>query len=320
MKVFTQKKYGGPEVLNPDEMEKPVPKENEVLVKVKALSINPAEWHLLQGRIWLVRLGFGLTKPRNPVPGADVAGIVEAVGNGVTSFKRGDQVFGRVWNGGLAEYICVQEDKIALMPDGTSFEEAAAIPLAANTAQVALYRTLKVQEGQSLLINGASGGIGSFAVQLAKYYGAEVTAVCSSRNKELVQSLGADHVIDYTHEDFTLHTHQFDLFADLVGNRPLQQIRHLLKPKGRGVFVGFTDARKMMGFMLGGSLLSAVGSRKFFSIDVKTNGKDLEYLGQLVKDGFLKPVIDRVFPFEETPRAFAHLGTRHARGKIVIRL
>lgn len=321
MKAFVYHQYGEPEeVLTPDEIEKPVPKDHEVLVRVKALSLNPAELHLMRASIWMVRFGYGLTKPRNKLLGADVAGVVEAVGKKVNSLKVGDKVLGRNFSGALAEYACLEEGKATIMPDMLSWEEAAAIPLASITAFVALCKEGTVQPGEKVLINGASGGIGTFAVQLATFCKAEVHAVCSGRNAELVRSLGATEIIDYTKEDFTRREDKYDLVVDLIGNRPVGDLRRALSPSGRCVMVGFANASNMLGFMLKGTWLSKTTKQSFISMDAKTKSEDLEFITRLVVAGRMKPVIDEVYAFEALPEAFAHLASRRARGKIVVTL
>jgi NADPH:quinone reductase-like Zn-dependent oxidoreductase len=319
MKAFVYHQYGEPEaVLSLEEISKPVPKDHEVLVRVKALSLNPAELHLMRASIWMVRVGYGFTKPRNKLLGADVAGVVEAVGKKVQSLKIGDKVLGRNFSGALSEYACLEEDKATLMPDMLSFEEAAAIPLASITALVALCKEGNVQPGEKVLINGASGGIGTFAVQLAAFCKAEVTAVCSGKNADLVRSLGASEVIDYNVEDFTQSKTKFDLVIDLIGNRPVGELRRSLAPTGRCVMVGFSNASNLLGFMLKGAWLSRTTGQSFISMDAKTKAEDLEFITRLVVSGKMKPIIDQVYPFESLPQAYAHLASHRAKGKVVV--
>lgn len=320
MKAFIYQKYGSPDLLELKEVFKPVPKDEEILIEVEAISLNPAEWHQLRGSIWLIRLSNGLLKPRKPILGADIAGIVEAVGKNVTSFKVGDRVFGRNTEGGLAEYACLAENQAALIPDDLSFESAAATPLAAITALIGLKDKGKIQSGQHVLINGASGGIGTFAVQLAKYFGATVTGVCSGRNAQLLKSLGADHLIDYTKEDFTKSKVQYDLVLDLVGNRKVSDINQILKPRGKCVVIGYSNFRRMLNFMMEGSWRSLFSKKSFIIMNAVLKKEDLEFLGSLLEKGSLKPVIDKAFTFENMPDAFDFLGTGRTRGKTIISL
>ncbi|OJJ22467.1 hypothetical protein BKI52_07235 [marine bacterium AO1-C] len=316
-KAFVYKKYGSPEVLKLEQVAMPQPQPHEVLIKVAALSLNPAEWHTMRAALWMLRLKNGLFKPKHPILGADVAGKVVAVGAQVHSLKVGDQVFGRNFKGGIATHTCLDENKAAKIPQKLNFEEAAATPLASITALVAL-RKGHIQAGQQVLINGASGGIGTFAIQLAKHYNAVITGVCSGQNSELVHSLGANRVIDYQQEDFTKTGDTYDLVIDLVGNRPIDELQKVLKPGGRCMVVGFSNVKNMLGFLVKGGWVSRFGNKKFIPIDAQIKTTDLEYIGQLVQDGIIYPLIDRAYDFEATPEAFHYLGTRRAKGKIVI--
>ena len=320
MKAFLNTTYGSPDVLKLEEIPVPKPKAEEVLVKVASLSINPAELHLLRATIWMVRLASGLLKPRNPVLGADVAGEVVAVGANVKTLKVGDRVFGRTHSGGLAEFVCLKEEKANVLPQTIDYDIGAALPLVGITALVALRDYVEILPGQQVLINGASGGIGTIAVQLAKNMGAEVTAVCSTPNVQLVKDLGADHVIDYKKENFTAGTNQYDVIIDLVGNHKVREMEKAMKPDGSCVVVGFTNFKTIFGYMARGRWLSATTSKKIVVIDAALKREDLAYLADLIQEGTLKPVIDKTFPFNETPRAFEYLASRRAKGKIVIKL
>lgn len=318
MKAFVNKEYGSPEVLNQEEVCPPIPKDREILVQVKSISINPAEWHSLWANIWLIRLTSGLHAPRNTILGADVAGIVVATGDKVTSFQAGDWVMGRTYSGGLAEYTCLPENQATFLPSSLAAEEAAAVPLASVTALAALRDKGQLLTGEKVLINGASGGIGTFAVQLARLFGAEVTAVCSSSNAKLVRSLGAAHTIDYTQQDFTQTGENYDLVIDLIGNRSVDDLNRIVKSGGRCVLVGYTNFSRMLGFILKGGLLSKTTSKRFIVMNAQTKTEDLVSIGKLISEGEIKPVIDRRFAFAEIPQAFDYLGTRRAKGKIVI--
>jgi NADPH:quinone reductase-like Zn-dependent oxidoreductase len=322
MKAIVYTKYGSPDVLQFKEVEKPTPKENEVLVKVHAASVNPADWHTMRATPFLARLVNGLFNPKNPRLGADVAGHVEAVGRSVTQFQVGDAVFGCMSlneMGSFAEYIGAREEAWVLKPARMTFEQVAAVPLAALTALQGLRDTVQIQRGQTVLINGASGGVGTFAVQIAKSCGAEVTAVCSTRNIELVRSLGADHVIDYTREDFTHNGQQYDLIFCAVGNHSISDYERALKPHGACVIAGFTNLRLLFEHMVIGPRRSkATGRRVGLMKTMQPNKKDLAFLKELLEAGKVTPVIDRSYPLSETAEAIRYLETGHARGKVVI--
>ncbi len=275
MKVFQYKRYGNPDQLKQSDIRKPNPKPDEILVKIKAISLNPADWHSLRATIWLVRLSQGIFKPKNYILGADIAGYVEAVGCDVKSFKVGEKVYGRNVKGGLAEYGCINQNRVAHMPDKLSFEAAAAIPLASLTALIGLRNYGHIKRGQHIIINGASGGIGTFAIQLAKYYGANITAVCSSKNIDLVRSLGANHVINYTSTDFTLEHSKYDLIIDLIGNRTPKSLKNILKIKGICVVIGFTNAKRLFDFMIRGTWISKTTNTSFKVINAKPTKKVL---------------------------------------------
>jgi len=285
MKAIVIEKYGSPDVLQFKEVERPTPKDNQVLLRVQAASANPLDWHLMRGEPFIARLmGTGLLKPKSSKVGADVAGRVEAVGKDVTQFKPGDDVFGAC-NGSFAEYACAREDRLALKPANVSFEEAAAIPVAATTALQGLRNKGQIQPGQKVLVNGASGGVGTFAVQIAKSYGTEVTGVCSTRNLDLVRKIGADHVVDYTQEDFTKNEQQrYDLIFDAVGNRSVSDYKRALKPGGTCAVAGFSSMPRMFEHTALGPLRSKTGNKKVGGMGMaKINQNDLVFLKQLVE-------------------------------------
>jgi NADPH:quinone reductase-like Zn-dependent oxidoreductase len=322
MKAIVYTEYGSPDVLRLKEVEKPTPKDDEVLVKVHAASANPLDWHFMRGAPFLARLEGGLQKPKHTRLGADVAGQVEAVGRNVTRFKPGDAVFGEIFGSGLgsfAEYVCTREDMLALKPANLSFEEAAATPVVGFTAIQGLRDTGHIQSGQKVLINGASGGVGTFAVQFAKSVGAEVTGVCSTRNLDMVRSIGADHVIDYTKEDFTKNGQRYDLIYDAVGNRSVSDYQRALTPNGRAVVAGFTTLFRLFQHVLLGAWVSKTGSQKVGLMGTaKANQKDLLVIKELLETGKVVPVIDKRYPLSETAEAIRYLETGHARGKVVI--
>ena len=315
MKAIVYTEYGSPDVLQFKDVEKPAPTDNEVLLKVHAASANPADWHLMRAEPFLARLANGLLKPKNTKLGADVAGQVEAVGGNVTQLQVGDDVFGEMplnELGGFAEYVCAPERLLALKPAGMTFEQAAAVPLAAFTALQGLRDKGQIQPGQKVLINGASGGVGTFAVQIAKSFGAEVTGVCSTRNLDMVRSIGADHVIDYTQEDFTQTAQRYDLIFDAVGNRSVSDYKRALSPNGICSVAGFTSLSRLFRIMLLGG--KKVGMMK----TAKANKEDLVFIKELLEAGKVVPVIDRCYPLAETAEAIRYLETGHARGKVVI--
>ena len=318
MKAIVYEKYGSPDVLQLKEVEKPTLKDNEVLIKVHAASVNAADWHLLTADIFLIRLmGGGLLKPKYTRLGADVAGRVEAVGGNVKQFQPGDEVFGEVSHGGFAEYVCAPESRLALKPANLSFEEAAAVPMAALTALQGLRDEGQIHPGQKVLINGASGGVGTFAVQIAKSFGAEVTAVCSPRNLDQAFSIGADHVIDYTKEDFTQNGQQYDLILAANGYHSLSAYKRALTPRGIYVMAGGSMAQIFQA-MLMGSWMSETGGKKMGGVSAKIDQKDLGLIKELIEAGKVKPVIDKRYSLNEVPEALRYLGAGHARGKVVI--
>ena len=321
MKAYVFHKYGNPDVLKLEEFDIPTPKDDEVLVKVLAASVNALDWHMLTADIFLVRLmGAGLLKPKKTRLGADIAGQVEAVGKNVTQFKPGDEVFGDVnpWDGGgFAEYVCVPAKAFAQKPANISFEEAAALPIAGITALQGLRDVGHVQPGQQVLINGAAGGVGTFAVQIARHLGAEVTAVCSTRNLEQALSLGAAHVIDYTQEDFTRADQQYDLIFAVNGYHPHSAYKRALKPEGRYVMAGGTMAQIFQAMLLGSGKSKTTG-KIMGSVSAKASQKDLVTLAQLLEAGKIVSAIDKRYPFSQAPEALRYLGAGHARAKVVI--
>jgi NADPH:quinone reductase-like Zn-dependent oxidoreductase len=323
MKAIVHRCYGSPEVLKLEDVEKPTTAANQVLIKVHAASVNPLDWHYLRGTPYILRLDAGIGVPDNPWLGVDFAGTVEAVGSDVKRFKPGDEVFGGR-SGAFAEYVTVREDRaLVLKPTNVSFEQAAAAPIAGITALQALRDKGQVQPGHKVLINGASGGVGTFAVQVAKSYGAEVTGVCSTRNVEMVRSLGADHVIDYTREDFTQGERRYDLIVDMVGNHPLLEYRRVMTPKGILVVVGGPSDDPWLGPLvtfIKALLLSPFVSQNFVPIVAELNPGDLTLLRELMQAGKVKAVIDRRYPLSEVPAAIGYVEAGHARGKVVISL
>ncbi len=323
MKAIVHCEYGSPDVLKFEDVEKPVPNDDQVLIKIRAASLNALDVYLIRDT-WLGRLMFGLRKPRDTRVGRDVAGVVETVGKNVTQFKSGDEVFG-VARGALAEYAVTPERALVIKPPTVSFEQAASLPLAGLTALQGL-REGKIQPGQKVLINGATGGVGTFAVQVAKSLGAEVTAVCSTRNLDLVRSIGADHVIDYANEDFTKSDQRYDVIFDNVCNHTFFERRRVLTPKGICVLVGMGGAGVRGGEALGriaGNLftaraLSSFTNQKFAQYMTKVSKDDLIMLGDLVQSGKLRPVIERTYKLSDAPEALRHLDGGHAQGKIVI--
>ena len=317
MKAIVYYKYGSPEVLQLKEVEKPTPTDNQVLVKIHAASVNPLDWHRMRGAPFLARLGEGLLKPQNPKLGADIAGKVEAVGSNVTKFRLGDDVFG-LTTGGFAEYVCAGETKLALKPANLSFE-AAAVPVAAFTALQGLRDKGQIQSGQKVLINGAAGGVGTFAVQIAKSFGAEVTGVCSTPKLDMVCSIGADHVVDYTREDFTRSGQHYDLIYDAVGNRSVSAYKRALSPQGKCVIAGFTSLPRLLEQMILGPRLSKAGGKQIIGQGMaSTSQENLLVIKELLETGKVVPVIDKLYPLSKTAEAIGYLEKGHAAGKVVI--
>jgi len=315
VKAVVYRKYGPPDLLRLEDIEKPLPGNNQVLVKVIAASVNAYDWHLLRGKPFMARFFGGLIRPKNPVLGADFAGRVEAVGGSVRQFEPGQEVFG-CQQGSFAQYISVREERLVCMPANISFEQAAATPMAALTALQALRDYGSIQPGQRVLINGAGGGVGTFAVQIARSFGAEVTGVCSTRNLEMVRSIGAHHVIDYNHENFTKSDRSYDLIIGANGYHSIFDYRRALSPRGVYIMTGGSNAQ-MFQASLGG--LVSVGTRKKLGgMMAKVDPKDLAFLAKLLEEGRIKPVIDRHYPLGEVPQAIRYIEEGHARGKIII--
>ncbi len=325
MKAVVRRCYGGPEVLAVEDVEKPAPKDGELLVRVHAASINPADWHFVRGVPYVIRLDFGFGAPKNPRIGIDFAGTVEAVGKGVTKFAPGDEVFGGK-NGALAEYVTIAEGgNLAAKPAGTTFEQAAAVNVAGLTALQTLRDRAGLRPGQKVLINGASGGVGTFAVQVAKSLGAEVTGVCSTRNVALVRSLGADHVVDYTREDFTQGGRRYDVVMDNVVNRGILEIRRVLSPSGKLILIGGggIDASPWYGAFE--APVKALVVSWFVDQDMgmfisSHSSEDLATLAGLMESGAVTPVVDRLYPLAEVADAMRYLESGRARGKVIVTL
>jgi NADPH:quinone reductase-like Zn-dependent oxidoreductase len=321
-------RYGPPDVIEVSDLDKPVPRDNEVLIKVRAASVNPLDWKTMTGGPYIVRLLLGLRKPKIKQLGVDVAGLVEAVGRNVTQFKSGDAVFGTC-RGAFAEYACtcqsakLMKSVLVIKPDNVTFEQAAAAPVAALTALQGLRDKGRIQPGQKVLINGASGGVGTFAVQVAKSFGTDVTGVCSTRNVDMVRSIGANRVIDYTQEDFTKGEQRYDLLFDNVGNHSLSACRRVLNPKGILVMVGAPKDVRVIGLLarlIGALVLSWFVSQKLVIFLARSNKEDLTIVGELMATRKVTPVIDRRFSLSEVPEALRYLEEGHARGKVAITL
>jgi NADPH:quinone reductase-like Zn-dependent oxidoreductase len=314
MKAFVRERYGPPETLRMVEVDRPGPDAGEVLVKVLGISANPADWHSMRGKPLFSRATLGLLRPKHRILGVDIAGQVEAVGSSVTQFKSGDEIYANLLDrgyGGFAEYVCVPGDVSSLKPANLSFEEAAAVPMAAVTALQGLQYHGKIRPEQTVVINGASGGVGTFAVQIAKSYGAEVTGVTSTRNLDLVGSLGADHLIDYTKTDFLRDGRRYDLILDTIGNRSVADLKHALADCGKVAVVGFTSVPKLIS-------VSLRRRRDIAMVSAHPATTDLELLSELIQTGKVRPQIDRRYPFAEIPAAIAYLEQGHARGKVVV--
>ena len=319
MKAIAAPRYGSPDLLELRDVDMPVIEDHQLLVRIHASSVNPAEWYRVMGPFF-ARVGTGLRRPKDPAVGADLAGRVEAVGKDVTEFQPGDEVFGTS-GGSWAEYAAAREVRLVPKPANVSFEEAAAVPIAALTALQALRDHGKVEPGQKVLINGASGGVGTFAVQLARHFGADVTAVCSTRNVDLVRSLGADRVVDYTQEDFTRGDERHELMLDIAGSRSFSKFRRVLTPKATVVLVGAPMSARGLGplsHVIGTRLKSVGRSQSVTFFVAKITKEDLQLMHDLLAAGTVKSVIDRRFELSRVPDALRYLGERHARGKIVI--
>lgn len=320
MKAIIYTHYGSPDVLQLKEVEKPAPKDDEVLIHVAATALNAGDWHLLRGNPLALRLFSGFSRPKHQILGADVAGRVEAVGRNVKQLQPGDEVFGDLsgcGRGGFAEYVCTPEEALVLKPASMTFEEAAAVPFAGATALQGLRGRGEIKPGQQVVIQGAGGGVGMFAVQIAKAFGAEVTAVCSTKNVEMVRSIGADHVLDYTQEDFITSGQQYDVILAANGHHSIWAYKRALRPEGRYVLTGGSDAQIYQAMVLG-PWISMTGKQKMGSIIMKPNRNDLLFLKELLEEGKIVPVIDRCYPLHETAKAIRYLEEGHARGKVVI--
>lgn len=323
MKAIVITKYGPPDVLKLETLKKPTPKDNEVLIKIQAASLNAADWHIMRGEPFFVRLMVGgLTKPKNNILGSDIAGEVEAIGKDVTHFKVGDEVFGDLsecgW-GACAEYVAAPENALVKKPINMTFEEAAAVPLAGITALQGLRDKGHIQSGHKVLIIGASSGVGTFAVQIAKTFEAEVTAVCSTSKMDIVRSIGADHIIDYTKEDFTQNEQEYDLILDIAAYHSFLSCRRLLNSKGIYIMVGGAMTQFFQ-IMLLGPWLSMTSSKKMGVFMAKPNQNDLVFMKELLEDNKILPIIDKRYKLSKTPEAIRYLEERHARGKVVITL
>jgi NADPH:quinone reductase-like Zn-dependent oxidoreductase len=320
MRAITYRDYGAPDDLELSEIEVPTVGDDDVLIRVRAASVNPYDWHFMRGKPYFMRAQTGLRRPKEPRLGADVAGTVEAVGRNVTEFGPGDEAFGGA-TGAFAEFVVGRPRSLALKPASVSFEEAATLNIAGLTALQGLRDKGGLRAGQQVLVNGASGGVGTFAVQIAANMGAEVTGVCSTGNLELVRSLGAAHTVDYTRDDFTATGQRYDLILDAVATRPLSACRRVLRPEGIYVAVGSLAMGDWIGpltFLAGVRLAAVFRSQTMTSMLTVTNAEDLSAIGDMVAAGSVKPVIDRVYPLEETAAALSYVEAGHARGKVVI--
>jgi NADPH:quinone reductase-like Zn-dependent oxidoreductase len=312
MKAFTKIKYGGPEILQLEEVGKPSLKDGHMLVKVVANSANPADWHILRGKPFVARFSFGLFKPKDKIPGADFAGIVEEVGNNIEHFKVGDRVFGETLNGGaFAEYTCAPANVCAIMPEGTDFPEMASVPIAGVTALQALITHGQLKEGESVFINGSSGGVGHFAVQIAKAYGAKVTAVCSGKNIDFVKTLGADQVIAYDKENIHQHDGKYNLIIDTHGNLSHKDYKRMGQ---RGVMVGFTTMAHMISLVL----IGAFSKFPLVQFTADANTKDLETLASLIQNGKIKVHIEKTYSYKEIPKAINYIEAMRTKGKVAM--
>jgi len=321
MQAIVYRRYGSPDILELQEIPKPIPTDGQVLIQVHAASVNPYDWHFLRGTPSFIRLFIGLRKPKSPRLGADVAGVVEAVGSKAGHFKPGDAVFGTA-KGSFAEYACAMASQLAMKPQEISFEHAACLPIAGVTALQGIRDKGKVQTGQTILINGAAGGVGTFAVQIAKSFGAQVAGVCSAMNLELLRSIGIDEVIDYTQEDFTRSAKQYDLLFDLVGNRSLSDCLRVVRPTGTYVSCGGGGPERssmdLLARLLQDALRSRFVSQKTPGLLAKINRDDLAFLANLVQTRKMIPIVERTYSLRETAEAVRHVESGHTRGKVVI--
>ncbi|MFP5227164.1 MAG: NAD(P)-dependent alcohol dehydrogenase [Acidobacteriota bacterium] len=320
MKAIVYRHFGSPDVLHLEETPRPIPREGEVLLRVRAAGLNPLDWKLMKGGPWLFRLFMGLRKPKRP--GVDVAGEVDALGPGVTQFRLGDPVFGAC-RGALADYVCAPATALALKPENITFEQAAAVPVAAWTALQALHNKARLRPGQKVLVNGAAGGVGTFAVQLAAHFGAQVTGVCSTHNVELVRSMGADRVLDYTQQGLAEDDRQYDIVLECVGNLSPPHIRRMLTPKGICVIIGARPDVGLLSLLAGVLrllLLAPFRRQKILFMVAKRSADDLNTIAALLRSGAIRPVVDRCYSFAEVPAAMRYLETGHARGKVVVKI
>ncbi len=322
MKAIVQPVFGGPEVLRSEQVARPALRDDGVLVQIVAAGVTKGDWHLVTGTPYAIRIaGYGFSKPKNPIPGMAIAGRVAAVGARVTAFRVGDEVFGEINRGGYAEYVCAAEGELAIKPTTLSFEEAAAIPVSATTALQGLRDAAKLQPGQSVLINGAAGGVGTFAVQIAKQMGAVVTAVCSARNADLVRSLGADHVLDYAQQDFTAAGTKYDVIFDLIGNHSVAACRTVLTEKGRYIAAAGGAENPWVGPLfttLGGMASNLTSAQAFVPLMAKPSKDDLTTVAAWMEAGTVRAVLDRRYTLEDGPEALRYLGAGHSVGKSVI--
>ena len=322
MKAIVQDRYGSADVLEFKDVPTPVAGPGEVLVRVRAAAVNAYDWHFMRGDPYLARLVMGLSRPKKAIRGRDYAGVVEAVGDGVTRFTVGDEVYGEV-DGTFAEYVAVAETSVGAKPKNLTFEQAAAVPLAGNTALIAVRDLAQVQPGQKVLVNGASGGVGTFAVQIAKAYGAEVTAVCGTRNVDLVRGLGADHVVDYRTDDFARTGHRYDAVLDFVANRSLADHRRALTPAGTLVLAGggVSEGGSLLGpiaLLLRSVVLKPFVSQRVLALTAVNSPENLAALAELLDSGKVTPVIERTYPLADAADAIRHVEIEHARSKVVI--
>ncbi len=320
MKAIVYRHFGSPDVLHCEETATPTPHDGQVLIRVRAAGLNPLDWKLMKGEPWFVRLIVGLHKPKHP--GVDVAGEVESIGSGVTQFKPGDAVFGAC-RGALADFVCAPASSLVIKPDNVSFEQAASLPVAAATALQGLRDKARIQPGQTVLINGAAGGVGTFAVQFAKHFGAVVTGVCSTRNVELVRSIGADRVIDYTQQGLAEDNQQYDVILECVGNLSIPHLRRMLKPRGTCVFIGAKPDASLMTILASMFRMFVLGrfrKQKILTFMASVKQNDLNFIAGLLQSGAVKPVIDRCYAMAEVPEAMKHLETGHVRGKLIVRI
>ncbi len=317
MKILSYKNYGGPEVLQVIDKEKPEPKSTQVLVKVYASSLNPAEWHLMRATLFILRLAKGLFRPRNHYLGADISGVITKVGSGVTRFKIGDEIYGRNLVGGFAEYACIDESRAYIKPNNIDFEQAAAIPLAALTALQGL-KEGHVSDHKKILINGASGGIGTFSIQFAKQYKTQVTAICSTQNIGMVKSLGADFVIDYTKENIPARNEQYDLILDLIGNLSVSTTNKILKDGGTCVIIGFETFRNMLTGLMYHRNKTHPNKKNRKMLHTKIEQEDFKLITQLITEEKISPIIDKTFPLSDAQKAFTYLGSKRAKGKVIL--